>query len=65
MVKTNSNYAVKVAERGNRSLPIYLMNHFAQTSVLFNMPLIEHLLFNRTYFVNIRKMSDVAKLLFQ
>ena len=25
------------------------MNHLAQTSILFNMSLIEHLLFNRTF----------------
>ena len=65
MVKTNSNYAVKVAERSNHSLPIYLINHFAQqTSILFNVPLTEHLLFDRTYFVNIRKVWR-RKLLFQ
>ena len=53
MVKTNSNYAVKVVERSNCSLPIYLINHFAQTSVLYNVSLMEHLLFNKTYVVNI------------
>ena len=53
MVKTNTNYVVKVAESGNRSFPIYLMNDFAQTSILFNISLIEHLLFNKTYFLNI------------
>ena len=53
MVKSKSNYAVDAAENSNRLFPIYLMNHFAQTSILFNMSLIEHLLFNRTYFVNI------------
>ena len=63
MVKTNSNYAVKVAERSNHSLPIYLINHFAQTSILFNVPLTE-LLFDRTYFVNIRKKSDVGSFYF-
>ena len=65
MVKTNSNYAIKVAHRSNCSFLIYLMNHFAQTSILFDMFLIEHLLFNRAYFVNIWKMYDVGKLLFQ
>ena len=63
MVKTNSNYFVKVAEMSNHSFPTYLLTHFAQTFVLFNMFLIEHLV-NRTYFVNIWKMSDIAKLLF-
>ena len=33
MVKTNSNYAIKVSERSNS---IYLMNHFAETQVLTN-----------------------------
>ena len=65
MVKTNSNYAVKVAHRSNCCFLIYLMNHFAQTSILFNMSLIEHLLFDRAYFVNKRKMYDIAKFLFQ
>ena len=65
MVKTNLNCALKVAERSNRFLPVYLMNHFAQTFILFNMSLRQHLLFNRTYFVNTWKMSDVTKLLFQ
>ena len=62
MVNTNSNNAIKVAERSNHSLPIYMMNTLL---ILFHMPLTEHLLFNRTYFVNIIKMSDIAKLLFQ
>ena len=43
MVKTNSDYAAKVAERSNRSLPIYLPSHFAQTFVLFKLSLIEHI----------------------
>ena len=62
MVKTNSNYAVKVAKTSNRSLSIYLMNQFAQTSY---MSLIENLLFNWTYFFYIWKMCEVAKFLFQ
>ena len=41
MVKTNSNYAVKVTEWSNRSLPIYLINDFAQTYFL-NMSLKLH-----------------------
>ena len=53
MVKTNSDYAKKVAERSNHSLPIYWMNHFAQKSIISNMSLTEHLLLNRTYFINI------------
>ena len=65
MVKTNSNYAVKVAERINRSLPIYLMNHFAETSLIFDMSFIKYLLFRRTYFVNVWKINDADKLLFQ
>ena len=65
MVKSKSNYAVDAAENSNRLFPIYLMNDFAQTSILFNMSLIEHLLFNRTYFVNIWKMCNASKLLFQ
>ena len=65
MVKTNSNYAVKVAERINRSLPIYLMNHFAETSLLFDMSFIKYLLVRRTFFVNIWKINDADKLLFQ
>ena len=36
MVKTNSNYAAKVSERGNHSFSIYLMNHFAETQALAN-----------------------------
>ena len=35
--KTNSNFAVKGAERSNRSFFAYLMNHPVQTSVLLNM----------------------------
>ena len=64
MVKTNSNYAVKVAERINRSTPIYL-NHFAETSPLFDMSFIKYLLVRRTFFVNIWKINDADKLLFQ
>ena len=66
MVKTNSNYAVNVAQKNNHSLPIYLINHLAQISTLFNMSLIqsEILRFNRTYFINISKMSDVASFYF-
>ena len=41
MVKTSSNYAVKVAERSNDSIFNCLVNHLAQTSILFNMSLIE------------------------
>ena len=51
ILKTNSDYALKVAKRSNRSLSIYLMNHLVQTSILLNMSLIEHLLFNRTYLI--------------
>ena len=43
MVKINSNYAAKVAKRSNSSLPIYLINDFVQTSILFNMSLKVHL----------------------
>ena len=35
-VKTNSNFAVKVAERRNHSFSVNLMSHLFQTSVLFN-----------------------------
>ena len=35
--KNQSNYAIKVAERSNRSLPIYLMKNFAQTSILLKI----------------------------
>ena len=35
--KDNSNFAVKLVERSNRSFSVYMMNHFFQTSVLFNM----------------------------
>ena len=66
MVKTSSNYAVKVVKRSSGSIFNCLVNHFAQTSVLFNMSLIEHLLFNRinrTYFVNLWKMSDIGSLI--
>ena len=55
MVKTNSTYAVKVAERSNHLLPVYLINHSAQTSILSNMYLIEHLLFNITFFLTYEK----------
>ena len=41
MVKTSSNNAVKVAERSNGSIFNCLVNHLAQTSILFNMSLIE------------------------
>ena len=34
--KTNSNLAVKVAERSNSSFSVNLINHLGQTSVLFN-----------------------------
>ena len=37
MLKTKSNYPVKVAKKSNHSFPIYLMNHLAQTPILFNM----------------------------
>ena len=37
MLKTKSNYPVKVAEKSNHSFPIYLTNHLAQTPILFNM----------------------------
>ena len=51
ILKTNSDYALKVPKRSNRSLSIYLMNHRVQTSILLNMSLTEHLLFNRTYLI--------------
>ena len=35
--KIKSNFAVKLGERNNRSFSIYLMYHFFQTSLLFNM----------------------------
>ena len=35
--KTNSNFALKPAERSNRPFSDYLMNHLFQTPVLFNM----------------------------
>ena len=35
--KANSNFAVKLAERSNSSVFVYLMNHLFQASVLFNM----------------------------
>ena len=35
-------------ERSDHSFSIRLMNHLVQTSALFNMSLIEHLLFNKT-----------------
>ena len=34
-VKTNSNFALKVAERRNHSFSVNLMSHLFQTSVLF------------------------------
>ena len=60
-VKTKSNYAVKVAERRNHFLSI---NHVAQTSILFNMSLVEYLLFN-LFFCQHMKNVWRRKLLFQ
>ena len=36
-LKPHSNFPVNLAERSNRSLSVYLMNHLFQTFVLFNM----------------------------
>ena len=35
--KINSNFAVKLAERSNRSFSVYLMNHLFQAFAFFNL----------------------------
>ena len=61
--KTNSNFAVKLAERSNRSYSVYLMNHLAQISVLDNMW--QWNVWNLTDCANIWNRSEAAKVLLQ
>ena len=61
--KTNSKFAVKLAERSNRSFSVYLINHLFQKSVLFNMW--QWNVKTLTDCVNIWKRWEVAKLLIQ
>ena len=62
--KTNLNFGVKLAERKNRLLSVYLINHLFQTSVLFNMSQLnlKNLLID---YVNVWRRSEAANLLFQ
>ena len=59
--KPIQNFAVKVSEESNRPFFVYLIGHFVQTSVGFNMW--QWNIYNLIDCVNVWKKSEAAKLL--